>query len=217
MHCCFQVSGTSPVIFHYRTPLQKNLNKTLPVKSRSRQMGSVIHLLAFLYQDDAYCNFLGLSGFGFLFSKANTALADGPSLLLPKSLPRRRYGPRITNLESDVKLLDDYIHEKDWTKSWLLKKYSTVQKKTKTGKFWEQKPVFQLFTSQLFRDDKETLKELEKQQQQFYAAATRLSKAAAKENIAEAVEAYNDLKNSYYRFLHESKLSTADSSTVEAT
>eukprot|EP00871_Galdieria_phlegrea_P005360 jgi/Galph1/5825/GphlegSOOS_G4530.1 len=183
-------------------------------------MGSVIHLLAVVsVPRRRLLQFLGLSGFGFLFSKANTALADGAISTATKVTARRRYGPRITNLESDVKLLADYIHEKDWTKvkELVAEKYSTVQKKTKTGKFWEQKPVFQLFTSQLFRDDKETLKELEKQQQQFYAAATRLSKAAAKENIAEAVEAYNDLKNSYYRFLHESKLSTADSSTVEAT
>ncbi|EME27367.1 hypothetical protein Gasu2_37700 [Galdieria sulphuraria] len=146
----------------------------------------------------------------------NPALADGAISFATKITSRRRYGPRILSLEQDINSLDSYIHNHEWNKveELVSERYLNAQNKPRTGKFWLERNAFQLFGSGVFRDNKDILQRLENEEQQFFTAATRLSRAASKNDLEESERAYTDLKNAYYEFLHEAQLKTEDSVDV---
>ncbi|KAK4527417.1 hypothetical protein GAYE_SCF39G5339 [Galdieria yellowstonensis] len=146
----------------------------------------------------------------------DAALADGAVSFATKITSRRRYGPRILGLEHDITCLEDYIHnqERDKIQELVSERYLNAQNKPRTGKFWSERTAFKLFGSGVFRDNKEILQKLDNEEQQFFAAATRLSKAASNNDWEEANKAYTDLKNAYYEFLYSGNLKMEDSTNV---
>ncbi|GJQ13097.1 hypothetical protein GpartN1_g4888.t1 [Galdieria partita] len=155
-----------------------------------------------------------LTGVFWKFTILNdSAIADGAVSFATKITSRRRYGPRILSLENDINCLDSYIHNHEWSKveELVSEHYLNAQNKPRTGKFWLERNAFQLFSSGVFRDNKDILQKLENETQQFFAAATRLSKAASNYDVEESEKAYTDLKNSYYEYLHSAQLKTEDS------
>lgn len=163
----------------------------------------------------------------------DAALADGAVSVATKITSRRRYGPRILGLEHDITCLEDYIHnqeryvfyynyfvsfillfQRDKIQELVSERYLNAQNKPRTGKFWSERTAFKLFGSGVFRDNKEILQKLDNEEQQFFAAATRLSKAASNNDWEEANKAYTELKNAYYEFLYSGNLKMEDSTNV---